>query len=157
MADFENAIYIPSSSERDRNKSKNPRVLPSGDELRRLLTEYLLVRPDNSNRHLLLSKETHSKMHRNGIIDVWEEALLEKYLVETEERYAKKSHYGRHFFTTFWTTTHGLDRHSPQFLYMRGDEQSDEDGGRRAVDDYINPHYGDIESLYREHIFNLNF
>jgi integrase/recombinase XerD len=45
VRDRPNSVYIP--PDRELNKSSVPRVLPLDDELRLLLIEYLLVRPDN--------------------------------------------------------------------------------------------------------------
>lgn len=148
----DSAIYIP--HDREGNKSRNPRILPLDDETRRVLTQYLLIRPDNGEPYLFLSKSSHSQMHRNGISNVWEKYLPEKYLKETEQYRAIKSHYGRHWFTNYWKVKENLNRE--KIKYMRGDvtsEESVEEGA--AIDDYINPNYDDIEEPYRKRIFKL--
>lgn len=151
----ENAIYIPSKYERDGNKSSVPRILPLDDEVRRVLLEYLLIRPDNGSPYLFLSKETHSQMHRNGVNTVWKKAIPDKYLEETNQFRAITSHYGRHRFTTYWTVHQGLDRYDPKVLYMRGDSENSPEAGGKAVDEYIHTYYEDIEDLYRERIFKV--
>lgn len=148
----DNAIYIP--HDREGNKSRNPRILPLDDETRRVLTQYLLIRPDNGEPYLFLSKSSHSHMHRNGISNVWEKYLPEKYLKETEQYRAIKSHYGRHWFTNYWKVNENLNRE--HIKYMRGDVTSDESVEEgAAIDDYINPNYDDIEEPYRKRIFKL--
>lgn len=148
----ESAIYVP--HDREGNKSRNPRILPLDDETRRILTQYLLIRPDNGEPYLFLSKSSHSQMHRNGISNVWKKYLPETYLKETEQYRAIKSHYGRHWFTNYWKVNENLNRE--YIKYMRGDvtsEESVEEGA--AIDDYINPNYADIEEPYRKRIFKL--
>lgn len=41
-----NAIFIPAAYNRPGNKSDRPRILPLDEEMRRVLTQYLLIRPD---------------------------------------------------------------------------------------------------------------
>lgn len=153
VIDRPNSIVIPSCTERDRNKSKNDRVMPIDDELRRLLIDYLLVRPDNGEDRLVLSKETHGPMTRTDIAYVWGQALPDRFLEETQTKAKKKSHYGRYLFTQFWTVDNGLARYDPKMLYMRGDTQSG--SSSRAINDYISVSFSDIEDLYREQIFKL--
>lgn len=59
---YPNSIYIP--HDREGNKSKRPRVVPIDNELRYVLLRYLLIRPDNEEPWLLLSKTGHNQMDR---------------------------------------------------------------------------------------------
>lgn len=148
----ENAVYIP--HDRERNKSRRPRVLPLDDELRRAVVQYLLIRPDNGEPWLLLSKTTHKQMGKEDINNVWKDAFQPDY-TETEQHRAITSHYGRHRFTTFWRVEQDLNREL--LKYMRGDTAGSatlEDRG--AIDEYIHTYYEDIEPIYREKIYKLN-
>jgi integrase/recombinase XerD len=152
MRNRENAVYIP--HDRERNKSRRPRMLPLDDELRHALLRYLLIRPDNGEPWLFLSKTRHNKMNRENVNDVWTEHFRPKY-AETEVHRAITSHYGRHFFTTYWRVHEDLNREL--LKYMRGDTAGSatmEDMG--AIDEYIHTYYEDIEPIYRNRIFKLN-
>ncbi|WP_336134186.1 tyrosine-type recombinase/integrase [Natronomonas amylolytica] len=147
----ENAILIPHDIEG--NKSQRPRILPLDEEMRQVLTQWLLVRPDNGEPYLFLSHSGHSQMERGVINRVWKKWFPEEYLEETENRQSVTSHYGRHRFTTYWEHQ-GLSR---EFLkYMRGDTTSkDSIDDSEAVNDYIHTYYEDIEETYRKQIFKL--
>lgn len=148
----ENAVYIP--HDRERNKSRRPRLLPLDDELRHALLQYLLIRPDNGEPWLVLSKTQQIQMQRENINRVWKDAFHPEY-AETEEYRAVTSHYGRHFFTTYWRVHEDLNRELVK--YMRGDTAGSatmDDMG--AIDKYIHTYYEDIEPLYRDRIFKLN-
>lgn len=153
----ENVIYIPSREEYDGNKSHRARLLPLDDELRRLLLRYLLVRPDNREPYLFLTLKTHRKIVPDGgsntINDLWKEAFHPKY-AETEKHEGITSHFGRHWFTTYWRVHQ--DVNDELVKYMRGDRV----GGRSideqsAMDTYLHAYYEDIEDLYRKQIFKL--
>lgn len=154
LGDHEDAIYIPSRDERDGNKSRRPRLLPLEAELRRVLLRYLLVRPQNGEPWLFLTLKTHGKITDNATInDVWHDAFHPEY-AETEDRKGVTSHFGRHWFTTFWRVDQDVNRE--RIKYMRGDTAGSgniEDRG--AIDEYIHTYYQDIEDLYRERIFPL--
>lgn len=147
-----NAVFIP--HDRERNKSERPRVLPLDDELRRVLLQYLLCRPDNGEPWLFLSKSGGKKVAHTNINDVWKKYFRPEY--GPNERYrGVSSHYGRHYFTTWFS----IEREWPRDLikYLRGDRQS---GGkirstRDAIDSYIHAWYEDIEDRYREDIYKL--
>lgn len=148
-----NAVYIP--HDRDLNKSQRPRVLPLDDELRRVLMRYLLIRPDNGEPWLFLSTTQRRQLDKSDINTIWKDAFHPKY-EETEEHRGITSHYGRHWFTTFWRVEQDLNREL--IKYMRGDTAGSatlEDMG--AIDEYIHTYYEDIAPLYREgRIFKLN-
>lgn len=149
----ENAVYIP--CDRERNKSRRPRVLPIDDELRRVLLRYLLVRPDNGASGLFLSKSDHEPITHRAVNSVWKDYFHPEY-AETKRYRPVTSHYGRHYFTTFWTVEQELNRELVK--YMRGDTTSRNpgDGPPGAIETYIHTYYEDIEPVYRERIFKLN-
>ena len=60
VARFEDAVFIP--SDRPGNKSERPRMLPIDDELRRVLTNYLLIRPDADEPWMFLSRTNHTQV-----------------------------------------------------------------------------------------------
>lgn len=136
-----NVVYIPHN--RDRNRSERPRVLPLDDELRRILLQYLLSRPDNERSWLFLSKSGGKKLDQDKINDVWKKHFKSER--GPNKRYGGVlSHYRRHHFTTWFK----IEREWPRDLikYLRGDRQS---GGkirstRDAIDSHIHARYEDI-------------
>jgi len=145
LEDRENAVYVPPRDERDGNKSENPRVLPLDDELRRLLLRYLLVRPDNGEPWVFLTLKTHGKITDHETVnDIWRGAF------DTE---GVTSHYGRHFFTTYWAVEQDLGTNDPRLAYMRGDAHNS--GVSASIPTYIHTYYEDVEDMYREEIFKL--
>lgn len=147
----ENAVYIP--HDRDGNKSRRPRMLPLDDELRRALLRYLLIRPDNGEPWLFLSKNRRRQIGKQNVNEVWKSAFHPEY-AETDEHRAVTSHFGRHRFTTYWRVEQDLNREL--IKYMRGDtagSASIEERG--AIDEYIHTYYEDIEPIYREQIYKF--
>ena len=146
-----NAIYIP--HDRDRNKSCRPRTLPLDAEVRELLLRYLFARPDNGEPWLILSKEGHNKMTHHDVNNLWKQHFRPTY-DETKHHRAVGSHFGRHFFTTYWRIEQELDR---QLLrYMRGDRaEGDSILDRAGIDEYIHTYYENIEEIYRENVYRL--
>ncbi|MFC6938921.1 tyrosine-type recombinase/integrase [Salinirubellus sp. GCM10025818] len=148
----ENAIYIP--HDRMGNKSKRPRVLPLDEELRQVLRRYLLIRPASNRPWLFLSKQRHARLGDSAINDVWHGHFRPEY-DETPQHRAVTSHFGRHYFTTWWRVKQNLNRELVK--YMRGDKQGMESGvGREGMDHYLHAYYEDIESIYLNRVFKLN-
>ena len=147
-----NAIYIPHT--RDRNKSKRPRVLPLDDELRRVLLQYLLCRPDTGSPWVFLSKSGGKKMNYTNINDIWKKYFRPKY-GPTEEYRGVSSHYGRHRFTTWFRLKKGWPR--AKIKYLRGDLQSSGDlnSTKEAIDTYIHAEYEGIEDQFRRDSYKL--
>jgi len=147
-----NAVYIPHT--RERNKSKRPRVLPLDEELRRVLLQYLLCRPDNGRPWLFLSKSGGKKMDHTNINDVWKKYFRPKY-GPTEDFRGVSSHYGRHRFTTWFRIKKRWQR--DRLKYLRGDLQSGGDlkSTREAIDKYIHARYEDIEEQFRRDVYKL--
>lgn len=145
----ENALFVP--SDREGNKSRKPRLLPLDDEVRRVLLRYLLIRPDNGEPWLFLSKQGHGKLRKKDINRPWKAAFHPEY-AETEEHRAVTSHYGRHRFTTWWRVEQDVSRELVK--YMRGDRPG-ETASKDGIDHYIHTYYEDIEDLYRENIYRF--
>lgn len=146
-----NAVYIPHDVEG--NKSKRPRILPLDEEMRRVFIQWLLVRPDNDEPYLFLSTSGHAQMERGGINRAWKKWFPDEYLEETEHYKPVTSHFGRHWFSTYWEHQ-GIPRE--ELKYMRGDKTSkDSIDDNDAVNDYIHTYYEDIEETYRNQIFKL--
>jgi integrase/recombinase XerD len=154
LTDRPNAVYIP--HDREGNKSERPRVIPVDDELRRTLLQYLLCRPDTGEPWLFLSKKQALKLDRRNVNDVWKKHFCERHDYGETDRYrGVSSHYGRHYFSTWWKVKKDTPR--PLVKYMRGDLQSGGElrNSRDAIDSYIHAYYEDIEPLYRSEIFKL--
>ena len=153
VRDLENAIFIPSEKERDGNKSKRARILPLDDEMRQLLVQWLLIRPDNGEQWVYLSDQRHDKLWPKTINEAWKDAFHPEY-EETEHHEGVTSHFGRHWFSSFWRIDQDLNRELVK--YMRGDAIGDAavDYGE-AIDSYLHTYYDDIENVYRENIFKL--
>lgn len=153
IEDRQNAVYIP--HDREGNKSRRPRVLPLDDEARHVLLRYLLIRPDTGNENILLSKDHHETISKSAVNRAWKEHFHPEY-AETERYQSVTSHYGRHYFTTFWTVEQETNRELVK--YMRGDTTSRNpgDGPPGAIETYIHTYFEDIESMYRENIYKLN-
>ena len=154
VKEYENTLYVPSRHEREGNKSERPRLLPLDSEVRYLLLQYLLVRPSVDEPWLFLTKGSYKQLWRNEVNDAWS-ALQEKY-GETEDYRKITSHYGRHFFSTYWRVDQDLQRELVQ--YMRGDRIGGTSMKDRAViDEYLHTNYEDIEDEYRQRVYNFNF
>ena len=152
-----NSIYIPPSiteGGRDGNKSKKPRVLPLDDEMRRVLVDYLLIRPLGSEARetrlpwVFLSDSDNVKLKSEHAGRIWKKELPEEY-EETEKQRKIRSHFGRHYFSTFWRNKQGLQRELVQ--YMRGDVVGNDD----SIDFYLHTYYEDIEETYRKNVYRL--
>lgn len=151
IEDYSDVIYIP--HDRDGNKSSNPRILPIDDELRWILTRQLLTRPQVNEPWIFLSKRTFTKMKPQGVNKVWKEEFHPEFAA-TDEHIAITSHYGRHWFSSFWRLEENLEREHIQ--YMRGDLVQPIDEFPDAIDDYLHPNFRQIESVYRQNVFKLD-
>jgi integrase/recombinase XerD len=147
----QNALYIP--HDREGNKSQRPRVLPLDDETRRVLIQYLLIRPDAGKPWLFLSQSHHRKLWNTDANDIWKAAFHPEY-AETNTHCAVTSHYGRHRFSTYWKIQQDMNREIVQ--YMRGDLAGNTSVSDRAgIDAYLHTYYEDIRDPYLENIFKL--
>ena len=147
-----NAIYIPSRNERSENKSKRPRLLPLDDEMRQVLLQYLLVRPDCGEPWLFVTQTHHERIRdKDGINRHWREQIRPQIEVNDHQK-ELTSHFGRHWFTTFWKIERNMQRELVE--YMRGDVLG-KSTGSEGIDEYLHAYYPDIEDRYREEIYKL--
>lgn len=151
LGEYSDVIYVP--HDRDGTKSSNPRLLPIDEELRWLLFRHLLIRPQVEEPWLFLSDKTYSQLTPSTVNRFWQDEFHPEY-AETEEKRAVSSHYGRHWFTSYWRLTAGMDREHIQ--YMRGDRVEPLDNFPDTIDDYLHPNYDHIEQEYREKVFTLD-
>ncbi|WP_246986860.1 tyrosine-type recombinase/integrase [Halorientalis marina] len=146
-----NTIYVP--HDRDGNKSGRPRVLPLDGEVRYYLTRYLYSRPDVDAGWLFLSKENNKQLNQEDVTKLWKAAFHPMY-EETKYHRPVTSHFGRHYFTTYWRVEQELSR--PLLQYMRGDSPGTESISDKAgIDHYIHTYYEDIEEPYRNCIYEF--
>ena len=153
IQEYQNCIYIPTRYERDGNKSYLPRVLPLDDELQRLLTQCLLMRPDADRPWALLSLSNHTQLTDSDINYVWKNVFRPEY-DETEEHRGVTSHFGRHYFTTYWKVDRDLNREL--IKYMRGDKIGNGRQFDETMDAYVHTYFEDIQDVYLDEIFKLN-
>lgn len=158
----EDAIYVPPSDDNDvglpgraGNKSNRPRVLPLDGEMRRVLLDYLLIRPDVDGRPWLFLSDTNlTHLSDDKTINrIWKKYFHPEYKFDDDDQHRSvTSHFGRHYFTSHWR----VREDAPEELvkYMRGDNPAGSHSG--AIKKYIHVYYSDVESLYRDGIFRLN-
>lgn len=68
---------------------------------------YLLIRPDNEEQWLFLSRTSHSQVDDEAVNLACKDAFHPEY-GETDTHRAVTSHYGRHRFTTYWRVEEDL-------------------------------------------------
>jgi integrase/recombinase XerD len=149
-----NSLYIPSKYERDGNKSAVGRVLPLDDEMEKLLERYLTIRPTGAGEWVFISEE-HTQSTTKDVNRAWKSAFYPEY-DETDSYRAVTSHFGRHYFTSYWRIEQELPLQHVQ--YMRGDlvNQELDAGNWTSIDPYLHVHYEDIEDQYRDEIYTLD-
>lgn len=147
-----NTVHVASKFEREKNKSRRPRLLPIDEELQACLTHYLLTRPDIRANSVFYVPYTHNPPAYDYVNRVWTEHFQEEY-PETDQHRSVSSHFGRHWFTTYWQVKRDLNRELVK--YMRGDLVEGDQPSREGIDAYIHTYYEDIEAIYRECIFSL--
>lgn len=142
VANYQNAVLIDST--RTDNKSKVHRVLPLDEELRGLLIDYLLIRPDTGSPYLVLGRNTGKQLGNSNLVNrIW----------DNQVSIDVSSHYARHFFSTYWKIKKDLPREYVN--YMRGDKiayRNNDD----SLSAYLHAYYEDIEPIYRKHIYLLH-
>lgn len=92
-------------------------------------------------------------MEPQGVNRAWTANFHPEY-EETDTHAAITSHYGRHWFSSYWRLQEGMNREHVQ--YMRGDRVQPIDSFPNAIGDYLHPNYALIEGTNRERIFKLN-
>lgn len=113
----------------------------------------LLIRPDNDQPWLFLSRTNNGKVTDEPINEAWKRHFHRRY-EETSQYHPVISRYGSHHFTTYWRVERGGNREV--IKYIRGDTSS---GGEMdiagGIDHYNHSYYEDIEPIYREGIYKF--
>lgn len=151
VQDRPNSIHIPSRATREGNKSYRTRVLPLDSELRRTLLRYLLIRPENDEGWLFLTHNTHGKIRPQDCNRIWR-AAFEEFEVPPHRREIT-SHFGRHFFTTYWEIHQDIP--TAFVHYMRGDDVTIDGDEDVSLNYYLHTYYEDIEDVYRKQVFRF--
>ena len=152
-----NSIYIPpreSEGGREGNKSTESRVLPLDDETRRVLVDYLLIRPDGEGSPwVFLTTGDNIQLRVKQFSDIWKPYFHPEY-AETAQYREVTSHFGRHYFTTYWRVKQDMNEKYVQ--YMRGDSTESSPGSNgKSITSYLHTFYEDIEEEYRDSIYQL--
>jgi len=154
LNDRSNAVFIPPEDVRDGNKRECPTVIPLDDETRRVLIDWLLIRPDNSDPHLFLTQKG-KPLERNSLRHVWTKHWHPEYEFDEGDEYRSISpHFSRHWFSSWFRAEAQMSE--PRVQYLRGDKQGPDIGNSRsAMHRYIRSFYEDIEAEYRDSVFKL--
>jgi integrase/recombinase XerD len=155
LEDIQNAVYIPRDKLRNKNKRKCPTVIPLDDETRQTLVDYLLIRPDNGQERVFLTKKG-KPMDKGSLRVVWENNWHPEYKYDegSDGLRSISPHFARHWMTTWFRTKKGWNE--PLVQYLRGDKMGPDIGTRRsAMHRYVHSKYEDIEERYRDDIFSL--
>lgn len=150
LGNYSDVLYVP--PDREGNKSQVPRLEPVDEELRWLLIQHLLTRPQIDEPWVFLSTRSFRQLSYGGLNRPWKDAFHPEY-AETENKRAITSHFGRHWFSSYLRIEAEFPREHVQ--YMRGDRIEPLDNFAEAIDDYLHPHYEHIEAEYRNEIFKL--
>lgn len=152
VRDRPNSVYIP--ADRDLNKSSVPRVLPLDDEMRLLLIEYLLVRPDNGKSWMFLSSTRHNQMNNSKINEIWKDHFHPEYKMDDDDPYRSiTSHFGRHRFSTHFRNERQWPEEKVQ--YMTGHKGSYDSDQHDSLTTYVHTYYEDIKDRYLDEIYKL--
>lgn len=143
-----NAAYI--AHDREDNKRNRPTVLPLDEEARRLLIDWLLVRPDTGDEWVFMTHKGE-QLNRTDIRYIWTQYWWPEYEFDEDDQHRSVTpHFARHHFGTYWKSDlDGVNREHVK--YMRGDV-TDTSIGRAhdALDHYVHTYYEDIEQLYEK-------
>ena len=157
----ENAVYIPPKEDnklgipgRKYNKSGAPRVLPIDGDVQFVLETYLITRPKVDAPWVFINRRFNEQFDSENINERWVSVFRPEY-DETEYTRAVTSHFGRHYFTTWWRSEKQLDRDLVK--YMRGDVSSTDENGNSVfdepIDKYIHTQFEHIRDVYDSGIF----
>lgn len=149
-----NAVYIPPEDKMPGNKREMPTVIPLDDEVRRVLIDWLLIRPDNGDEHVFLTQKG-KPMSKSNLRHIWTKHWWPEYEYDKEDEFRSITpHFSRHWMSTWLRVK--ADMSEPLVQYLRGDKQGPDIGGSRsAFHRYIHTHYEDVEEEYRDRIFRL--
>lgn len=152
VRDHPHSLYVPCRKDRSGNKSKKRRILPLDDELRHVILQYLLVRPNNGEPYLLLSDQTNGQMNNTSVSRVWNRHFHPRYKFEDDAHTRSiTSHYGRHFMTTWFEDRRGWSHN--RVKYLRGDVYTDDQGRSDAsIGSYIHIYVDDIREAYERDV-----
>jgi site-specific recombinase XerD len=130
-----------------------PTVIPLDDETRRVLIDWLLIRPDNGDPHLFLTQKG-KPMDKSSLRYIWTKHWWPDYEYDEADDFRSIiPHFARHWMSSSLRKA-GMKETSVQ--YLRGDKQGpDIDESRSAYHRYIHVYYDDIEEEYRTRIFKL--
>lgn len=85
---------------------------------------------------------------------IWRGALPDRLTDPGEGLRHVQSHFGRHWFTTYWVVHQ--DVNSELVAYMRGDTAGSRGaGGSDSMSHSLHVYYEDVKDLYRERVFKL--
>lgn len=151
-----NAVYIPPEQKRNENKRVRPTVIPLDDETRRVLIDWLLIRPDNGSPYVFLTKKG-KQLKPSSLQHLWRKNW-DEYRFESDDDSEYRSivpHWCRHWMSSWFRTE--VHMPEPWVQYLRGDKQSPEelDTSRTAMFRYIHTYYEQIEDEYRDKVFKL--
>lgn len=98
-----------------------PTVLPLDEGARRLLIDWLLVRPDTEDEWLFMTHKGQ-KLARTDIRYIWTKYWWPEYEFDEDGQYRSVTpHFARHRFGTYWKNDlSGVNREWVK--YMRGDK-----------------------------------
>jgi integrase/recombinase XerD len=154
LDDKQNVVYIPRDEVREKNKRKCPTVIPLDDETRATLIDYLLIRPDNGDEHVFLTKK--GKPLDKGSLQVfWNNNWRPEYEYDEDDEFRSIApHFARHWMSTWFRSRKSWNE--PWVQYLRGDKMGPDIGTKRsAMHRYVHAYFGDIEERYGEDIFKL--
>ncbi|MFC6720734.1 site-specific integrase [Halobacteriaceae archaeon SHR40] len=154
LDDAANAVYIPPEDAREGNKRERPTVIPLDDETRRVLIDWLLIRPDNDAPWLFLTQKG-KQMKKSSLGHVWRKHWWPEYEFDAGDEFRSITpHWSRHWMSTWFRTQAEMEE--PKVQYLRGDTMGGElDDSRSAFHRYVHMYYDDVESEYREGVFKL--
>lgn len=154
LEDVVNAVYIPPEDKRLGNKREMPTVIPLDDETRRVVIDWLLIRPDNGDSQVFLTQKG-KQMGQSSLWNVWSKYWHPEYRFgEVDEMRSISPHYSRHWFSSWMRNQ--AEMSEPKVQYLRGDKMGpDIDSSRSAFHRYVHTHYADVEDEYRADIFKL--
>jgi len=154
LQDKQNVVYIPRDKIRKKNKRKCPTVIPLDEETRAALIDYLLIRPDNGDEHVFLTKKG-KRLDKGSLQVFWNNNWRPEYEYDEGDEFRSISpHFARHWMTTWFRSRRAWNE--PWVQYLRGDRMGPDIGTKRsAMHRYVHSYYGDIEDRYEKDIFSL--
>jgi hypothetical protein len=92
-------------------------------------------------------------MNPKDVNRAWKETFHPEF-AETEDRRVLTSHFGRHWFSSYWRLEVELEREL--FQYVRGDQIQSAEGGPQSIDAYLHPTFDHVEQISRTKVFKLD-